>query len=140
MILYDFLHFYSLKLTKLTKFRAPKIAKKVILELLDSPKLISRQIWVAEKSRNFHTVQVLLPVQLVDFHLMNPWLQDNPVWCHVYIRFVHSAFKMSMITWKPFKHQGSSHTIPDHLQDTLGENIILQIGVIAPVPNRLKVF
>ena len=36
--------FWRLQFTKLTKFRAPKIAKKLVLELLDSPKLISRKI------------------------------------------------------------------------------------------------
>ena len=39
-----------MQFTKSTKFRAPKMAKLAILELLDSPKLISRKIWVTEKS------------------------------------------------------------------------------------------
>ena len=38
------------------KFRAPRMAKTAILELPDSPKLISRKIWVTEKNWNFHTV------------------------------------------------------------------------------------
>ena len=29
-----------------------------VLELLDSPKLISRKIWITEKSWNFHTVKL----------------------------------------------------------------------------------
>ena len=41
---YGFLHFLKLKMTKLTEFRAPKMAKKAVLELLDSQKLISRKI------------------------------------------------------------------------------------------------
>ena len=45
------------KSTKLTNLRAaPKMAKIAISELLHSSKLISRKIWVTEKSRNFHTV------------------------------------------------------------------------------------
>ena len=49
---YAFLHF-------LTKFRAPKIVKAVF-EFLDSLKLISRKIWMTEKSWNFHTVRYSL--------------------------------------------------------------------------------
>ena len=37
-------------------FRDPEIAKTAVLELLDSPKLISRKIWMIGKSWNFHTV------------------------------------------------------------------------------------
>ena len=44
---------WRLRSIKCTKFRAPKMA---LLELLDSPKLISRKIWMTEKSWNFHTV------------------------------------------------------------------------------------
>ena len=36
--------FWRLEFTKLTKFRAPNMAKTAVLELLDSPKLISRKI------------------------------------------------------------------------------------------------
>jgi len=35
---------WRLKFSKLTKFRDPEIAKTAVLELLDSPKLISRKI------------------------------------------------------------------------------------------------
>ena len=42
--IYEFLHFLKGGINKLTKFRAPKMAKPVILELLDSRKLISRKI------------------------------------------------------------------------------------------------
>ena len=38
-------------------FRAPKMAKKAVLEFQDSPKLISREIYMTEKSGNFHTVK-----------------------------------------------------------------------------------
>ena len=47
---YEFLHFLKMKLTKITIFRAPKVAKMAILELLDSPKMISRKIRVTGKS------------------------------------------------------------------------------------------
>ena len=49
----NFCTFWMLKSTKLTKVSVPKMA---FFELLDSPKLLSRKIWVIEKSWNFHTV------------------------------------------------------------------------------------
>ena len=49
MIFLDFCTFWRLKCTKLKKFRA-------VLAFLDSPKLISRKIWMTGKSWNFHTV------------------------------------------------------------------------------------
>ena len=58
---YEFFYFQRLKFTKLTKFRAPKMAKMAkmaVFELLDSPKLISRKIWVVEKPWNFHIMYV----------------------------------------------------------------------------------
>ena len=48
--------FWRLKFPKSTKFRAPKNEKIAVLELVDYPKLISRNNWVTEKSYNFHTV------------------------------------------------------------------------------------
>ena len=59
---YELLHF--LKFTKLTELRAPKMA---ILELLVSLKLISRKIWVLEKSWNFHTLKIWFHVKLSIF-------------------------------------------------------------------------
>ena len=45
------------KFTKLTKFKAPKMAKTAFLELLVSQKLISCKIYVSgKKSQNFHSV------------------------------------------------------------------------------------
>ena len=41
---YDILHFFKDTISKLAKFRAPKMAKTAFLELLDSPKLISRKM------------------------------------------------------------------------------------------------
>ena len=41
---YEIMHFLRVKITKLTKFRALKKANLAVLELLDSPKLISRKI------------------------------------------------------------------------------------------------
>ena len=42
------------------------MAKMAVSELLASPKLISRKIWVIEKSWNFHTVPTVPPFYLVD--------------------------------------------------------------------------
>ena len=48
------LPFLKNEISKWKKFRAPKLAKTALLELLESPKLISRKIWVTGKSWNFH--------------------------------------------------------------------------------------
>ena len=48
MLFMKFCTDWRMKFTKLTKFRVPKKAKTAVLELLDSPKLISRKIWVIE--------------------------------------------------------------------------------------------
>ena len=42
--------FWRMKLAKLTNSGPPKLLKRLVLELLDSPKLISRKIWMTEKS------------------------------------------------------------------------------------------
>ena len=44
---YEFVHFLRMQFTK---FIAPKLAKTEVLGILDSLKLISRKIWVADKS------------------------------------------------------------------------------------------
>ena len=49
-IFMKFCTFWRLKFIKLTKFWAPKWQKVTVLALLDSQKLISRKIWVIEKS------------------------------------------------------------------------------------------
>ena len=54
----NFCIFWRLKLTKIIIFRASKIAKTPILELLHSSKLISRKIWGTEKLWNFPTLCV----------------------------------------------------------------------------------
>ena len=51
--------FWRLKFTNFTKSRPSKKAKTTVLELLDSPKLISRKIWVIGKSWNFQTVNLI---------------------------------------------------------------------------------
>ena len=56
MISMNFCIFWRLNFTKSIIFRAPKFVKIVVLELLDSPKLISRKIWVTDKSWNFSTL------------------------------------------------------------------------------------
>ena len=55
--------------TKLTTFRAPKMAIIQVSELIDFPKLISRKIWHTEKFCNIHTVGCM-----VAFHLK--WLKN----------------------------------------------------------------
>ena len=50
LIFVDFCTFSRLRFTKLSKFRVPKTTQTAVLELLDSPKLISRKIWMTEKS------------------------------------------------------------------------------------------
>ena len=52
----NFCTFWKLKFIKSTKLRGQKIAKMAILDILESPKLISRKIWVIEKSWNFHII------------------------------------------------------------------------------------
>ena len=41
---YEFLHFLKAEMYQLIRFRASKMAKIAVLELLDSPKLISHKI------------------------------------------------------------------------------------------------
>ena len=56
-----FMNFYNFEgwnLTISTKLIATKMAKTAFLELLDARKLISRKIWMIEKSWNFHTVKL----------------------------------------------------------------------------------
>ena len=48
--------FWWLKFTNSTNLTVPKMAQLAILELLDSPKLISRKILMTEWSWTFHTV------------------------------------------------------------------------------------
>ena len=54
---FDFHALLGLKFTKLAKFSAKKMVKTAVLQLLHSPKLISRKIWMTEKSWNFQNVQ-----------------------------------------------------------------------------------
>ena len=51
-----FCTFTRLKFPKFAIFTALKTAKMAVFAFLESSKLISRTIWVAEKSCNFHTV------------------------------------------------------------------------------------
>ena len=50
----------ALKFTKLTEFSACKLAKKAVLGLLDSPKLISHKISVIENSLCLHTMNYII--------------------------------------------------------------------------------
>ena len=55
----NFCTILRLKITKWTKFTAPKIAKTAVFALLNSTKLILHKIWVIEKFWTFHTVTSL---------------------------------------------------------------------------------
>ena len=56
IFLCEFMHFLKVEIYQNQKFRAHEIAKIPFLECLNPLKLISRKIWVREKSLNFHTV------------------------------------------------------------------------------------
>ena len=48
---YEFLHFLKAEIYQINKIQSPYFYKKTaVLELLNSPTLISRKIWMAEKS------------------------------------------------------------------------------------------
>ena len=47
----EYLHFWRLKSSKLPKFIAPKMAKTAVLEVLYSPNLISRNLWMTKKMK-----------------------------------------------------------------------------------------
>ena len=59
----DFCTYGRLIFNKLTKFRDSKMAKTAFLELLDSPKLISREMWMTEKSKIFHTAKAIFSLK-----------------------------------------------------------------------------
>ena len=107
MIYMKFCTFWRLKFTKLSKFREQKMAKMAGLELLVSAKLISRKIWMREKSWNFHTVHrnlwyILVMLSLL-IHSPNNFLSlfflpNIPMWVNyapfvISIVNVHSTFR-----------------------------------------------
>ena len=53
---HDFLYFLKAAIYQMNKFTALKMAKLAGFAILKSSKLISRKIWVIQKSWNFHTV------------------------------------------------------------------------------------
>ena len=53
----NFYTFWKPIFTKLTKLRASKLAKTAVLEFQAFSSLISREIWMTEKSWNYHTVE-----------------------------------------------------------------------------------
>ena len=57
---YEFLHFLKDEIYHIRKIQSPVYSKNGIFRTLDHPKLISRKIWVTEKSWNFHTVECQL--------------------------------------------------------------------------------
>ena len=56
LLIWYFSAFWKYKNSQKLKFRASKCVKKADFALLQCPKLISRKIWMIEKSWNFHTV------------------------------------------------------------------------------------
>ena len=54
--LMNFCNLCRLTFTKIIKSHTPKMVKTAVLKYLVSAKLISRKIWMAEKSWNFYTV------------------------------------------------------------------------------------
>ena len=51
-----FLHFLKAEIYQMNKIHSPKMAKTAVFALLEFTKLISRKIWMIQKSWNFHTV------------------------------------------------------------------------------------
>ena len=62
----EFLHFWKKK----SKFRLSKFAKMAVLELVNSPNLISRKIWVTKNSWNFH-------IAIVELISRKIWMSKN---------------------------------------------------------------
>ena len=48
-VFYAFLHVSKAEIDQISKIQSPKNGKNAVLELLNSPKLISRKIWMTEK-------------------------------------------------------------------------------------------
>ena len=73
------------------KFKASKFVKMADFALLESPILISRKIWVIEKSWNFHTVllecSVSVQIVLNSNGFVNSRFQKLPNWKLVYSVF-----------------------------------------------------
>ena len=51
-----FLHFPKAEIDQIDKIQSPKNCENISFRTVDSPKLISRKIWVTEKSWRFHNV------------------------------------------------------------------------------------
>ena len=83
--------FWRMKLAKLTNSGPPKLLKRLVLELLDSPKLISRKIWVTEKYWIFNLPISFQPfswhVHLTSFQLKNIKCIINP-WKIFYVKSI----------------------------------------------------
>ena len=87
----NFCSFWMLKFTKLTQFKAAKIAKTAVLELLLSPKLISRKIWTLGKSWYFYTVLT----QTIDLVLFSSVIDSHNV-------EIPGFFCLSHLRWNQF--------------------------------------
>ena len=88
---FDFLNFctfWRVKLTKITKFRALEIAKMAILDILDSPKMISSKNLRQENLENCKLALISLPRSgvLASFWnlllLLGIWIQYFHMWLH----------------------------------------------------------
>ena len=63
------LHFLKAEIYQNQKFKAPEMEKIAFFELLHSPKLISRKIWVSKNADIFHTVKAKMPKMLTSHNL-----------------------------------------------------------------------
>ena len=67
-----FLYFLKAENYQIKQVKSPKMAKTAFLELLDSPKLISRKIWITEKFKIFHAVKIKQDAQSEMTKFLNP--------------------------------------------------------------------
>ena len=95
LIFKNFCTFRRLKFIKLSILRAPKTAQTAVIELLDSPKLISRKIWMTKKSWNFY----ILPIDVLSEKVIG--LGSNPITCYLtWPNFVGSIYYICKLAWQ----------------------------------------
>ena len=97
MIFYEFLHFLKAENWKLAKFRAQKMAKRAVFQLVNCPKLISRNLWMTEKSWNYHTDKKLF--FLANFGALLRWVSAK-VLIDVSLIFHYSLQGTRAKVWK----------------------------------------
>ena len=91
-----FCTFWRQEFTKLTIFKAPKMAQMTDLELLNSPKLISHKIWETEKSWNFHTVYLAIFLPKKIGNTAHPLLMEENIILDVRSHKSHEKQKSSL--------------------------------------------